>query len=187
MIGNNTNGDVAENETAEPQTAGLVNNFGGSIVGENSLNHDQIIERNFADRIRKEVDSAVTAVENRVQGAILSAMDNVVIQRVEVAVRFITGSSGRRPNSVFQNPYHRDISGNVENTLLMAASSRADVNIDQDKNDETRNDQSFEDGYFTPLRPNNDRQSHTHHNNIHFHLCVIYSSTSIEKLNHCKS
>ena len=85
-------------------------------------------------------------VQNRVHSAILTAMDNVVIPRVEMAVRSITESSGREPSSMVQNPDQRDFSGNTENTPLMSASSWVDLNIDQDRNDETRNVENFEDG-----------------------------------------
>ena len=64
IIGNNTNTSTVENETTEPQTGFLANDFGRCIVGENDTSHDKVIQRNFADRITKEVDNAVTSVEN---------------------------------------------------------------------------------------------------------------------------
>ena len=42
-------------------------------------------------------------VENCMQDATLTAMDNVFIPQVEMGVRSITGSSGHEPNSVVQN------------------------------------------------------------------------------------
>ena len=50
---------------------------------------------NIADNIGKDVDNAVMAVENRVHDAILTAMDNVVIPRVEMTVRSIIESAAR--------------------------------------------------------------------------------------------
>ena len=44
----------------------------------------------------------------------------------------------------------------------MTVSSGADLNIDQNRNDETRNVENFE-GDFPVLRPKYDRQVHTHH------------------------
>ena len=93
------------------------------------------------------------AGKNRVHGAILTSMDNVVTHRVEMAVRFITGLSGRGTNSVVENLDHWDFSGNMENTPLKTASSRVDLNIDQDRNDETRNVENFEDGDVPAFRP----------------------------------
>ena len=90
-------------------------------------------------------------------------MDNAVIPRVEMAVRLITGSPGQGPSSVSQNPGGRDFTKNTENTPLMSAYSRLDLNINQDRDDETRSVENFEDGDFPALRPNCDRRPHAHH------------------------
>ena len=74
------------------------------------------------DKIRKRVDNAVMTVENCMPDTILTAMDNVVIPRVEMAVGSITGLSGQGPSSVFQNPDQRQFTRNTENFLLMSAS-----------------------------------------------------------------
>ena len=71
-----------------------------------------------ADRFRNEFDNAVTAVENWVHDAILRAMDDVVIPRVEMAARSIAESSGRRPNNLVQNLDQSDFSGKREHTPL---------------------------------------------------------------------
>ena len=73
--------------------------------GENSQSLAQFVERNIAVRARKELDSVVAAVKNRINDAILTWMDNVFIPGVEIAIRSIAGSSGNGPNNVFQNPY----------------------------------------------------------------------------------
>ena len=101
-------------------------------------------------------NSVVTAVENLVHGVILTGMDNVNI-RVEMALRSISGSSGREANSVVHNPHQRNFLRNMENTPLMTACGRVDLNIDDDKNDETLDVENFR-----PLGPNGDRQSHIH-------------------------
>ena len=98
------------------------------------------------------------AVENQVNDAILTTMDNVVMPRFELAVRSITKLSGREPNCVVQNPDQRDFTGNTENTPLMSASSRLNLNIEQERNDETRNVGNFEDGDFPVMGPNYDRK-----------------------------
>ena len=93
-------------------------------------------------------------------------MEKVVIPRVEMAVRSITVSSGRGPSNVVQNPDRRDFTGHTENTPLMWASSRIDLNVDQDGNDETRNVENFENGDFPALRRNYDRRAYAHHNTL---------------------
>ena len=120
VIGNNTNAIAIENETSEPQTNGLLNNFGNNIIGENSGCQDQIIEKSIDDKIRKAVDNAVMTVESRVADASLTAMDNVVMPWVEMAVRSITESSVRGRSCMIQNPDQLDLIGNTKNTPLMS-------------------------------------------------------------------
>ena len=90
-------------------------------------------------------------------------MNDVVIPRVEMAVRSVTGSSGSGPNSIVQNPDRRDFTGNTEKTPLRSASSRLDSNIEQDEIDETRDIDNSEDGDFPATRLNYDRRAHAHH------------------------
>ena len=124
------------NETLEHQT-NFSNIDSEKIVG--NARQNQVIGNNFDDKIRKAVDNAVMTVENRMQDAILTAMHKMVIPGVEMALRLITGSSGREPNSIVQNPDRRDFPENTGNTPLMSASSPLDLNIDQDRIDETHN------------------------------------------------
>ena len=107
-------------------------------------------------------------VKNRMDGPILTAMYKVVLPRAEMAVRSITGSSGHGPLSVVQNPNRRAFTENTENTPLMSASSRLDLNSDQDRIDEARDIENFEDGDFLALKPNYDRRAHTHHSYFEF-------------------
>ena len=80
-----------------------------------------------------------------------------------MAVTSIIDSSGHGPNSVVQNPDRRDFAGKTENTPFMSASSRFDLNIDQDRVDEVGVIENFEDGDHTALKPNYDGRAHSHH------------------------
>ena len=128
--------------------------------------HDHVFERNIADRNRKEVDTVVTAAESRFRDEILTAVDNMVIPRTEMSVKSITESLGHGPNSVVQNPNQNVFSGIMENILRMGASSRVDLKIDPDRNDDTRNVEKFEDGHFPALNFICVRQLHAHHSRI---------------------
>ena len=97
-------------------------------------------------------------------------MNDVVIPRVEMAVRSITGSSGSGPNSIVQNPDRRYFKGNTENTPLRSASSRLDLNFDQDLLDETRVIDNSEGGDFPATTLNYDRRAQAHHNTYYFNL-----------------
>ena len=95
--------------------------------------------------------------------AILTAMDKVVSPRVEMAVKSVTGSSRHEHKSEVQNRDRKDFFGNAGNTPLMSASSRLDLNTNQDRNDETRSEENSDDGDFPALRPNNCRRALAHH------------------------
>ena len=109
------------------------------------------------------ISSHLMTVEFCMHDAILTAIDIVVVPRVEMTVKSITGSTGRRPNIEVQICDRRDFLGIVWNTPLMSASSRLDLVNELGRNDETRNNEDFEDGDFPALRPNHYRRAHAHH------------------------
>ena len=152
------------NKISEPNINGRYN-FERIVDGENNSSHNQVIGNNIDDKTRNAVNNAVFTVENCMHDAVLSAMDNVVIPRVQIAVKSITGSSGKGPSSIVQNPNRRDFTGNTENTPLISASSRLDLSVDQDRNVETHVE-NFQNGDFPVLRPNYHRRTHTHHSSF---------------------
>ena len=87
-----------ENETLERQTNGHRNDFERFV---DSASQNQIIKNNIEDKTSRAVNNAVLTVENCMHNVILTAMDELVIPRVEMAVKSITGSSGHEPNSEF--------------------------------------------------------------------------------------
>ena len=87
----------------------------------------------------------------------------MVIQRVEMAVNWIKGSTGHGTSSEFRNPDRRDLFGNIRRTLFMSASSRLDLDNELNRNDETRDNEDFQDGDHPALRPKFDRKTHAHH------------------------
>ena len=130
------------------------------------MRQNQVIENRIDDQFTRVVISAVMNVESRMHDAILTAIDNVVIPRVELAVKSITGSAGHGTSSEVQNPDRRDFLGNIRNTLVMSASSRLDLDNELNRNDETRNDVDLEEGDFPALNFNYDRREHADHNII---------------------
>ena len=104
------------------------------------MRQNQVIENRNDDQFTRVVGSAVMNVENRMHDAILTAIDNVVIPRVELAVKSITGSAGHGTSSEVQNLDLRDFLGNIRNTPVMSASSRLDLDNELNRNEETRND-----------------------------------------------
>ena len=92
------------------------------------------------------------AVKDRVHGAFLTAKDLVVTPKFEKTARSNSGSSSRRTNSVVYKYDQRDNSDNAEDSPLMPASRRLDLNIDQETNIETHNIENFEYSIFPASR-----------------------------------
>ena len=149
-----------ENGTFKQQTNGPQND---SQKFYNTLSQNQVIESNTDDRISNAVDNALIAVGSRMHGAILTAMNDVVIPRVGMAVRSVTDSSGNRTNGIVQNLDRRDFTGNTENTSLRSASSLLNLILEQDEIHETRDMGNSEDIDIPETKPNYDRRAHTHH------------------------
>ena len=161
VIGNSVNVNVLESKKLEQQINGQSNDFERA---DNSVRQNQVIENKYDDQITRAVSSAVMTVENCMYDAILTAIDNVVIPRVDMAVKSITVSAGHGTNSEVQNPDRRDFLGKIRNTPLTSASSRLDLDNESNR-DDTRNDEDFEDGDFPALKPNYDWRAHANHNN----------------------
>ena len=88
--------EQAGSTNSKTQTYILTNENKSVTPGELSQSKVQVIERNNVDRVRREVDDLVGAVGNRVHYTHLKTVDNLVMLRVEIAVRLITTSSGRK-------------------------------------------------------------------------------------------
>ena len=159
VIGNGITMNTLGNEILELQANGRNEHFEKVV---DSASQNQVIGNNIDDRIGNMVDSAVIAVENRMHDVTLAAMNNLVNPRDEMAVRSITGSSRNGPNNIVQNPDRIDFTRNTENTPLRLASSRLDLNIEQDEIDETRDFNNSEDGDFPASRLKYDRRMHAH-------------------------
>ena len=66
------------------------------------------LERCFNERIDREMSNIVDTVEDRIQNAILTAIDNIVAPKIEIAIRSINASSGRNATSVSANSERRE-------------------------------------------------------------------------------
>ena len=65
------------------------------------------MERCFNERIDREMSNNVDTVEDRIQNAILTAIDNIVTPKIEIAIRSKNASSGRDATSVSPNSERR--------------------------------------------------------------------------------
>ena len=71
-----------------------VNNGGSISTGNESTVNVQKLERYFNERIEREVGNIVDTVEDRIQNAILTAIDNTISSKIELAVKSTNASSG---------------------------------------------------------------------------------------------
>ena len=71
-----------------------------SSIVNGSVTNVKTLERCFNEKIGREMTNIVDTVEDRVQNAILTAIDNIIAPKIELAIRSINASSGRDVASV---------------------------------------------------------------------------------------
>ena len=106
-----------------------------SIVNGNAMSV-KALKRCFNERIDREMSNIVDTVEDRIQNAILTAIEKIVAPKIELAIRSLNASSGRDATSVSANSERREhvgISTSFEN-----ASGNNDTLGVSNVNDETR-------------------------------------------------
>ena len=119
------------------------------------------LERCLNERIDREMSNIVDTVEDRIQNAILTAIDNIVAPKVELAIRSIKASSGRDVTSVSVNSERREhagINASFENT-----SGNNDTQVISKVNDETRHSITDKVSELSVPETHFDRQPQTHH------------------------
>ena len=105
FFGNSVNLNVWESENLEQEVNGQSNDLERV---DNSMRQNQVREKKIDYQISRAVSSAVMTVKTCMHDAISTAIDNVVIPRVEMAVKLIKCSKGHRTNSEDQNPDRRN-------------------------------------------------------------------------------
>ena len=163
IIGNATSErqeNVVVNEGTNDQDFTVGTSNVSSIVNENALNV-KTLERCFNERIDREMSNIVDTVEDRIQNAILTAIDNIVAPKIELAIRSINASSGRDVTSVSANPERRDHAG-VGPPFENASENNNTLGV-INMNDETRHNIPDEISELSVPRTHFDRQPHIHH------------------------
>ena len=119
------------------------------------------LERCFNEKVDREMNNIVDTVEDRIQNAILTAIDNIVAPKIELAIRSISASSGRDVTSVSVNSERREHAG--INASFENASGNNDTQVISKVNDETRHSFTEEVSELSVPETHFDRQPHTHH------------------------
>ena len=119
------------------------------------------LERCLSEKIDREMNNIVDTVEDRIQNAILTAINNVVTPKIELAIRSINASSGRDATSVLMDPESREHVG--INTPCGSVSGDNETQAISELNDEARHNIQGDTGRLSVLETHFDQQPHTHH------------------------
>ena len=151
------NAVVNEGTNDRDFTVGSSNN--DSVINGNAMSV-KTLERCFNGRIDREMSNIINTVEDRIQNAILTAIDKIVAPKNELAIRSINASSGRDVTSVSANSERREHVG-INASSENASGNNNAVGV-SNVNDETRH--SIPDEVSELLVPEThfDRQSHTY-------------------------
>ena len=156
-------GNVVVNEGNNDQDFTVGTSNVSSIVNENALNV-KTLERCFNERIDREMNNIVETVEDRIQNAILTAIENIVAPKIELAIRSYFASSERDATSVSANSERRERVG--INASFENASENNDTLDVSNVNDETRHNIRDEVSELSVPETHFDRQAHTHHSSV---------------------
>ena len=107
------------------------------------------------------MSNIVDTVEDRIQNAILTAINNIVAPKIELAIRSINGSSGQDATCVAANFECREHLG----IIVSFENAFGNNNVQQasNGNDETRNNIPDEVSELLFSGTHFDRRTHTHH------------------------
>ena len=136
------------------------NSSNNTAVNENAMNV-KTLERRFNERIDREMSNIVDTVEDRIQNAILTAIENIVAPKIELAIRSINASSGRDVTSVIANSERGERVG-INASFENASENNNTLHVPS-VSDETRLNIPDEVGELSVPETRFDRQPHTPH------------------------
>ena len=172
VIIGNTSSERQENVVVQKGTSGrdftVSNSSNNTAVNESAVKM-KTLERCFNERIDREMSNIVDTVEDRIQNAILAAIDNIVAPKIELGIRSIDASSGRDVTSVTANSERGEPVG--INASFENASENNNILRVSNVNDETRQNIPDEVSELSAPETRFDRQPHTHHINAVWNPC----------------
>ena len=152
--------NVVVNEGTNDRDFAVGTSNNDSVVNGNALSMKNL-ERCFNERIDREMNNIVDTVEDRIQNAILAAIENIVTPKIELAIRSINASSGRDATSVCADSERKERVG--INASFENASKNNDTLDVSNINDETRHNNPDEVSELSVPETRFDRQPQTHH------------------------
>ena len=152
--------NVVVNEGTNDRDFTVRNSSNNRAVNESAMNVKTLI-RCFNERIDREMSNIVDTVEDKIQNAILTAIENIVAPKIELAIRSINASSGQDVTSASATSERRENIGS--NVLFENASENNNTLGVTNVNDETRHNIPDEVSELSVPETHFDRQAHTHH------------------------
>ena len=131
-----------------------------SVVNGNAMSV-KTLEGCFNGRIDREMSNIIDKVEDRIRNAILTAIDNIVAPKIELAIRSINASSGRDLTSVSANSERRQHVG-INASCENASGNNNTLGV-SNVIDETRHDIPDKVSELSVPEAHFYRQPHTHH------------------------
>ena len=153
------------NEGANDRDFTVGTSSNDSIVNGNAMSV-KTLERCFSERIDREMSNIFDTVEDRIQNAILTAIDNIVTPKIEVAIRSKNTSSGRDSTSASAGSERREHVG-INASFENASGNDKTLGV-SNVNDETRHDIPDEVSELSVPETRFDRQPQTHHKGCFF-------------------
>ena len=151
--------NVVVNEGKNDQNFTVGTSNVSSIVNENALNN-KTLERCFNERIDREMSNIVDTVEDRIENAILTAIDNIVAPKIELAISSKNASSGRNVTSVSASSERRERAG-INASFENATENNNTLGV-SNTNYEARHISQAEVSELSVPGTHFDRQPHTH-------------------------
>ena len=152
--------NVVVNEGTNDRDFTVSNSSNNTSVNESVMNV-KTLERCFNERIDREMNNIVDTVEDRIQNAILTAVENIVAPKIELTIRSINASSGRDATSVTANSERGERVG-IEASFEIASESNNTLRI-PNVSDETRLNIPDEVSELSVPETRFHRQPQTHH------------------------
>ena len=156
----NTVSDRLKNATVDENTGDqefIVDNSGSNLVANENLVNVRTLERCFIERTDREMGNIDDTVENRIQNAILTAIDSIIVPKIKLAIRSINASSGTDATSVMENSERREHIG--ISALFENVSENNNTLHVFNTNDEIRNNIPDEVSELSVSRTHFDRQT----------------------------
>ena len=152
--------NVVVNESTNVQDFTVGTSNVSPVINKNAMNV-KTLERCFIERIDRKMNNIIDTVEDRIQNAILAAIDSIVAPKIELAIRSLHASPGRDVTSVSANSECREHAG-INASFENASENNNTIGVTNINDEARRNSQDGVSEFSVP-GTQFDRQSHIHH------------------------